>query len=105
MSREPRRIGTLGTVISTLLILALIAASGFVVYLSPCCDGEACLRVGIETENRVRMRRVVPGKQPRVRRLRFGVGGRRFRLIVESPPGPVWHLAGGVQLEMETDAD
>ena len=36
MSREPRRIGTLGTVISTLLILALIAASGFVVYL--CVD-------------------------------------------------------------------
>lgn len=82
-----------------------VRKSGFVVYLSPCCDGEACLRVGIETENRVRMRRVVPGKQPRVRRLRFGVGGRRFRLIVESPPGPVWQLAGGVQLEMETDAD
>ena len=36
MSREPKRIGTLGTVISTLLILALIAATGFVVYL--CVD-------------------------------------------------------------------
>lgn len=36
MSREPRRVGTLGTVISTLLILALIAATGFVVYL--CVD-------------------------------------------------------------------
>ena len=36
MSREPKRVGTLGTVISVLLILALIAATGFVVYL--CVD-------------------------------------------------------------------
>ena len=36
MSREPRRLGVLGTVISTLLILALIAATGFVIYL--CVD-------------------------------------------------------------------
>ena len=36
MSREPKRVGTLGTVISMLLILALIAATGFVVYL--CVD-------------------------------------------------------------------
>ena len=33
MSREPKRLGTLGTVISVLLILALIAATGFVIYL------------------------------------------------------------------------
>ena len=36
MSREPRRVGVLGTIISVLLILALIAATGFVVYL--CVD-------------------------------------------------------------------
>lgn len=36
MSRDPKRLGALGTVISTLLILALIAATGFVVYL--CVD-------------------------------------------------------------------
>ena len=36
MSREPRRVGVLGTVISVLLILTLIAATGFVVYL--CVD-------------------------------------------------------------------
>ena len=36
MSREPKRVGTLGTVITVLLILALIAATGFVLYL--CVD-------------------------------------------------------------------
>ena len=36
MSREPKRLGALGTVISVLLILALIAGTGFVVYL--CVD-------------------------------------------------------------------
>jgi len=36
MSREPRRIGVLGTIVSTLLILALIAATGFVLYM--CVD-------------------------------------------------------------------
>ena len=33
MSKNPRRLGTLGTVITTLLILALIAATGLMIYL------------------------------------------------------------------------
>ncbi len=36
MSRNPRRLGTLGTVLVTLLILAIIGATGFVVFL--CID-------------------------------------------------------------------
>ena len=36
MSREPKRLGVLGAVISVLLILALVAATGFIVYL--CVD-------------------------------------------------------------------
>ncbi|MBP3684272.1 MAG: CapA family protein [Oscillospiraceae bacterium] len=36
MSKNPRRLGTAGTVIMTLLILALVAATGFVIYL--CVD-------------------------------------------------------------------
>ena len=36
MSREPKRLGALGTVITVLLILGIIAATGFVVWL--CID-------------------------------------------------------------------
>ena len=36
MSREPKRLGALGTVIAVLVILGIIAATGFVVWL--CVD-------------------------------------------------------------------
>lgn len=47
------------------------------------------------------------GKEHKMKRLHFGGSGRRFRLIIETPPGNTipWRLVGGVHIIAEIDKD
>ena len=89
-----------------------IVKGGFDVYLLCETKGRAAgLSVSIQTEKRTKTRRLLalpdaPGRRARSRRLHFGGSGRRFRLIIESPPGtPAWRIVGGVTVVAEIDPD
>lgn len=70
------------------------------------------LKITVETEKSVRSRYYTAKPEPygstghtRQKKLRFNGNGRRFRLIIEAPAGPVWRLASGVLMLSEIEAD
>ena len=74
------------------------------------CAKKVELSIGIQTEKKLKQKTVsfappADGKGVRQRRLGFGGSGRRFRLIIESHGDIPWKLAGGMQIEAETDMD
>ena len=82
----------------------------FTVYLAVECGQKVELSIGIQTEKKLKQKTVTfsppaDGKGVKQRRLVFGGSGRRFRLIVESFGTVPWRLAGGMQIEAETDTD
>ena len=85
-----------------------IVKGSFQVYVTVECDKPAELRVSIETEKKKKTKSVVfppAASHARQKRLSFGGSGRRFRLVIESDTEAAWRIAGGVQIEMETDRD
>lgn len=87
-----------------------VTKGSFTLYMAVECSRKVELRVGIQTEKKLKSKTVVfsppaDGSGPKQRRLSFGGSGRRFRLIVESSGAEPWKLAGGVQIEAETDVD
>ena len=86
-----------------------VAKGGYLVYLTVDCEEQVQLRIGIQTEKKLKMKTVtitpVSGRGAKQKRLTFGGSGRRFRLIIESDSTKAWRLLGGLQLEVETDMD
>ena len=85
-----------------------IVKGSFQVYMTVECDQPAQLCVSIETEKKKKTKTVVfpaSSAHARQKRLSFGGSGRRFRLMIESDTAVPWRIAGGVQIEMETDRD
>lgn len=90
-----------------------IVKGGFEVYLLPEVKGApVTLKVSLETEKGARSRYYVARPTPygskghaRQKKLRFNGRGRRFRLIIEAPAGPVWRLASGVQVHSDIESD
>ncbi len=77
----------------------------FCLYLTVDCQRDTPIRLTVETETKAKTKTVVfhPGKRQRC--FRFHLSGRRFRLMVESDGDEPWQLAGGMQLDMDTEAD
>ncbi len=90
-----------------------IIKSAFEVYLLPEVQtAPVTLKLTVETEKRAQTKYYTI--QPLVRgddgsakqkRIRFRTNGRRFRLIIEAPAGPVWRLASGVLMLSEIEPD
>ena len=80
--------------------------SGFTIYLTPEADTQAAITLTVQTESRTKSKQlIVPAGDRRTRRVRIGARGRRWRLVIASEGGPVWKLVGGIQVDMEVDAD
>lgn len=79
-----------------------ITKSGFEVYLIS--ETDMTVNVGIRTEKKLKTRAVTltAGKAKRVR---LNVAGRSFRLEMSADATGAWTLAGGLQINMELDAD
>lgn len=79
-----------------------IVKSGFEVYLI--ADGDVTVEVAVRTEKKRKARTVdlVAGKAKRVR---LNVSGRCFRLELSIAGGAAWRMSGGIQINMELDAD
>jgi hypothetical protein len=80
-----------------------ITKSGFEVYLLS--ETKLTVTVGIRTEKKLKTRtvRLEPGKAKRVR---LNVSGRSFRLELSvKEMAAAWTLNGGMQINMELDAD
>lgn len=82
----------------------------FTVYMAVACAEPVEVDVSLETEKKIKTRRVRfepvrAGRQPRQRKLRFGGCGRQFRLVLEGREGAPWRLVGGLQVETEAEGD
>ena len=87
-----------------------VASGGFQVYLTVECKEPCALNIGIQTEKKLKKKKVVfsPPEYSRFakqKRISFGGSGRRFRLIIESETEIPWRIVGGIQVEAETDVD
>lgn len=87
-----------------------MAKGGFAMYLTVDCQEPVTLKIGIQTEKKLKTKTLVfqppaKGKEAKNRRIVFGGNGRRFRVLIESNGGEPWRLLGGMQLEIETDMD
>ena len=84
-----------------------VVKSSFCIYASPEVLEETDIRLTVETENgaRSKLLTVFPEISGRQRRVSFPVRGRRFRVIVESDGQAPWRLAGGLQIDMDTEED
>lgn len=87
-----------------------VKKGGFTVYLTVECRAQTTLTLTMETERKAKVKtlRFSPppkGRASAQRRVRFGGGGRRFRLTIASSDGVPWRLIGGVQIEADIDID
>lgn len=94
-----------------------ITKGGFEVYLLPeVQDAPATLSISIQTEKKIKTKQYIARpltevdkrgqKSAKQKKIHFGGTGRRFRLIIESPPNsPPWRLVSGVMIVAELDPD
>ena len=87
-----------------------VAKGGFQVYVNVECALACELRIGIQTEKKLKMKSVVfqpstDGQFSKQKRIAFGGNGRRFRIVIESEGSVPWRIVGGLQVEAETDTD
>jgi hypothetical protein len=94
-----------------------ITKGGFEVYLLPeVQDAPVTLSISIQTEKKIKTKQYVARpltevekrgqKSAKQKKIHFGGTGRRFRLIIESPPNsPPWRLVSGVMIVAELDPD
>lgn len=82
-----------------------ITKSGFIVYLSVEAPEPMALDVTIETEKKKKVKTYYVRPGGKVKRLMFGLMGKRFRIILESNTDIQWYIAGGVQISCELDED
>ena len=89
-----------------------IVKGGFEVYLLvEVQDRPVQVNVAIQTEKKLKRKSYLvepsaPGKHPKQKRLRFGGTGRRFRLIIETPPDtPPWRIVSGITVKVGIDPD
>jgi hypothetical protein len=78
--------------------------SAFMVYFIAEAEAPFDLYVGIETEKKMKMKRVVI-KPGRINRLRMNVMGRFFKLHLRSYTVVPFTITGGVKIDMELDPD
>ncbi len=80
--------------------------SGFRVYLTAQADTQAELTLSLETERKAKGKCIVlPPGNDLIRRIRLCNRGRRLRLAISAPGGAMWRLTGGLQIDLEVDAD
>lgn len=90
-----------------------INKGSFEVYLLAETNGDpVTLSISVQTEKKIKTKKYTVqhpaqrGKEQRQKRIHFGGTGRRFRLIIEAPPGETaWRLTSGVLLLTEIDPD
>lgn len=89
-----------------------INKGGFEIYFSPeIVGGPVTFRFSVQTEKKVKSKLITiqPNmNRPKQKRVRFGGTGRKFRVTMETletSPGTLWRLTGGVQMVVETDPD
>ncbi len=80
--------------------------SGFKIYLTIEAKNDVSVRVDVETERKVKSKVYQVAKGARkMKRVQIGNRGRRWRLVFSAPAGAMWEMLGGVQVDMDTDAD
>ena len=87
-----------------------ITKGSFTAYLTVECDEPVELQLGIQTEKKTKIKRLIfnpplKGQLSKQRRVVFGGNGRRFRVLIESNGSARWRMLGGMQIEAETDMD
>ena len=85
-----------------------ITKSNFNLYIQPTADSNVKLSFAIETEKKIKTKEYLlsTSRSARVKTVRFGCSGRRFRVIITCPErGKEWSLTGGLQLNVELDED
>lgn len=83
---------------------------GFTVYITVENHQAMQLRLSIQTDRKIKTKTLTfpalpAGAESRQKSVRFGGGGRRFRLKIASDGSAPWRLVGGVQIQAELDAD
>jgi hypothetical protein len=93
-----------------------IVKGGFEVYFLPEVKSTpVTISISIQTEKKIKTKQytikpltandIARSKNAKQKKLHFGGGGRRFRLIIEGPASASWHLIGGVLIISEIEPD
>jgi hypothetical protein len=93
-----------------------IVKGGFEVYFLPEVKSTpVTISISIQTEKKIKTKQytikpltandIARSKNAKQKKLHFGGGGRRFRLIIEGPASASWRLIGGVLIISEIDPD
>lgn len=80
--------------------------SNFRVYMTAEADAQTGICVALNTERKAKEKRInlSPGHRG-MRCVRLANRGRRWRLVLTAPGGTMWRLSGGLQVDLEVDAD
>lgn len=78
--------------------------SAFIVYMMVDCEAPVELRVGIETEKKLKQK-IIFTKPGKMTRLHLNLQGREFRLQIQSFSAIPFTIAGGIRIDLELDPD
>ena len=78
--------------------------SAFIVYMMVDSEAPVELRVGIQTEKKLKQK-VVYTKPGKMTRLHLNLQGREFRLEIESISSVPFTISGGIRIDLELDPD